>query len=165
MFGSSKKKAGADRGKSTKAGFMGSHNQVAKGTKIEGEVRCETDIRLDGSLIGLLIAKAKVVLGQTGLIDGDVICVDADVSGTIMGTLKVRGLLHLKSTAVITGTIKTKKLVIDPGAVFNGAISMKMEDNFIFELEGGAAKVHDQPNQQKASNDAKQSKENTKTPK
>ena len=93
-------------------------------------------LRIDGSLDGYLTSKSKVVIGESGVIKGDVICENADISGKIEGTLKVKEILYLKSTANLEGDVKTKKLVVDNGAVLNGSISMKMEGEFSFDQNG-----------------------------
>ena len=66
----------------------------------------------------------EIVLGKDGVIEGDVVCADADVSGTIKAKISVTQLLSLKSTAKLNGDIITNKLSIEPGASFTGSCSM-----------------------------------------
>jgi cytoskeletal protein CcmA (bactofilin family) len=99
-------------------------NIIRKGTIIKGDINCVGDIRIDGELKGKLISEGKVVVGTTGLIEGEVTCKNADISGTLNAVLKVKELLLLKSTANIIGDIKTNKLSIEPGANFTGACNM-----------------------------------------
>ncbi|TXB64330.1 polymer-forming cytoskeletal protein [Vicingus serpentipes] len=99
-------------------------NIIRKGTVIKGDISCQGDIRIDGELKGKLISEGKVVVGATGIIDGEVTCKNADISGTLNAVLKVKELLLLKSTANIIGDIKTTKLSIEPGANFTGSCNM-----------------------------------------
>lgn len=99
-------------------------NIIRKGTVIKGDITCVGDIRIDGELKGKLISEGKVVVGTTGIIEGEVTCKNADISGTLNAVLKVKELLLLKSTANIIGDIKTNKLSIEPGANFTGACNM-----------------------------------------
>jgi cytoskeletal protein CcmA (bactofilin family) len=99
-------------------------NIIRKGTEIKGDVTCSGDIRIDGTLKGTLISQGKVVVGPSGLIDGEVTCKTADVSGTIKAKLVVKELLQLKSSANIVGDINTQKLSIEPGASFTGSCNM-----------------------------------------
>lgn len=99
-------------------------NIIRKGTEIKGDVTCSGDIRIDGSLKGSLISEGKVVVGETGVIDGNVTCKNADISGTIKAKLTVKELLQLKSTANIVSDINTNKLSIEPGATFTGSCNM-----------------------------------------
>jgi cytoskeletal protein CcmA (bactofilin family) len=63
-------------------------------------------------------------LGREGMIEGDVICKDADISGAIKAKITVSQLLSLKTTAKLNGDIITNKLSIEPGAAFSGSCSM-----------------------------------------
>jgi cytoskeletal protein CcmA (bactofilin family) len=102
----------------------GSINIIGQGTIIEGEVRSSGDIRVDGTIIGSVTSKSKVVIGATGQVQGDVICQNADISGTIKGKSTVVEMLFLKSSAKINGDIITGKLVVEPGASFTGNCNM-----------------------------------------
>ena len=99
-------------------------NIIRKGTEIKGDVSCAGDIRIDGSLKGNLISEGKVVVGPEGVIEGEITCKNADISGTIKAKLMVKELLQLKSTANILSDINTNKLSIEPGATFTGSCNM-----------------------------------------
>ncbi|NQX97337.1 MAG: polymer-forming cytoskeletal protein [Flavobacteriales bacterium] len=99
-------------------------NIIRKGTEIKGDVTCTGDIRIDGVLNGTLSSQGKVVVGQSGVIEGEVTCKNADVSGNIKATIIVKELLQLKATANISGDINTNKLSIEPGANFTGTCNM-----------------------------------------
>ena len=99
-------------------------NIIRKGTEIKGDVTCAGDIRIDGILNGTLTSEGKVVVGQSGIIEGEVTCKNADISGNIKANIVVRELLQLKATANITGDINTNKLSIEPGANFTGTCNM-----------------------------------------
>lgn len=99
-------------------------NIIRKGTVIKGDVTCSGDFRIDGVLSGKLTCEGKVVVGETGVIDGEIICRNADISGKIKAKLMVKELLLLKSTANIVSDINTNKLSIEPGATFTGSCNM-----------------------------------------
>lgn len=99
-------------------------NLIGAGTGIEGEVTANGDIRVDGTITGGVNSKAKVVIGNTGFVEGNVVCQNADISGTVKGNLSIVETLFLKSTAKINGDIYTSKLVVEPGASFTGNCNM-----------------------------------------
>jgi cytoskeletal protein CcmA (bactofilin family) len=99
-------------------------NIIGAGTVIEGDIKSDGDIRVDGTLNGSLVTKGKLVLGTTGMVDGEVTCQNGDISGTITGKIKVAELLSLKATSKLSGDITTNKLSIEPGANFSGACAM-----------------------------------------
>ena len=99
-------------------------NIIRKGTEIKGDVTCVGDIRIDGILNGTLTSEGKVVVGQSGTIEGEVMCKNADISGNIKANIVVKELLQLKASANIAGNINTNKLSIEPGANFTGTCNM-----------------------------------------
>ena len=99
-------------------------NMIGDGTVIKGDIQSNGDIRVDGTLKGSVNTTGKVVLGKEGVIEGDVVCNDADISGEIKAKVSVSQLLSLKSTARLNGDIITNKLSIEPGASFTGSCSM-----------------------------------------
>jgi len=102
-------------------------NQIGAGTEISGDVSTGSDIRFDGVLIGNLKTKGKVVIGETGMVKGEIECKNSVVEGKVEGKIKVIELLTLKSTSTLTGDIVTRRLAIEPGAKFSGNCSMTAE--------------------------------------
>tara|TARA_B100000902_G_C27235825_1_gene877345 strand:- start:730 stop:1143 length:414 start_codon:yes stop_codon:yes gene_type:complete len=99
-------------------------NMIGAGTTILGDVISKGDIRVDGILKGSVNTDGKVVLGKEGVIEGDVICKDADISGIVKAKITVSQLLTLKTSSKLNGDIITNKLSIEPGAAFTGSCSM-----------------------------------------
>ncbi len=90
-------------------------------------MKAENDIRIDGTLKGNLQCKAKVIIGATGFIEGEVKCANAVIEGKFKGVLFVSELLMVKENAEVTGDIRTNKLTVQPGAVFNVVCKMDTE--------------------------------------
>ena len=103
------------------------HNSLTAGSKIIGTVVADSDFRIDGMIEGDVQCKGRVVLGDHGIVKGDLTCQNADIMGTINGSLHVDGTLSLRATGSIIGDVKTKVLVIEPKAQFNGSCSMAKE--------------------------------------
>lgn len=99
-------------------------NVIVEGSKVIGDFMAESNVRIDGIIEGNVTSSAKVVVGQTGTIVGNLICSDADVEGKIEGILKIEGLLSLRSTAKVDGEITTSKIQIEEGAEFSGQCKM-----------------------------------------
>jgi cytoskeletal protein CcmA (bactofilin family) len=99
-------------------------NLLGAGTVVKGEIKLNGDFRIDGMFMGSIICKGKVVVGNTGVIEGEIICQNADFSGEVKATVKVAELLTLKESAKFTGDITTNKLAIEPGAKFSGQCVM-----------------------------------------
>jgi cytoskeletal protein CcmA (bactofilin family) len=102
-------------------------NSFANGTEITGEIKSAGDIRIDGKLKGNINIKGRLVIGNTGVVDGEINCSNCDVSGKIIGKVIVTELFSLKATAIVEGEVSTKKLAIEPGAVFT--VTCKMNED------------------------------------
>ena len=99
-------------------------NMVGSGTVITGDIKSKSDIRIDGILKGSVNTEGKLVVGSSGVVEGDVVCSNADISGEIKAKITVSQLLSLKSSSKLNGDIITNKLSIEPGASFSGSCSM-----------------------------------------
>lgn len=133
MFGKTKSKKGTTvtssmmgKGSNPDSPFAGrgSINIIGQGTEIDGEITSDHDIRVDGILKGFVKSKSKVVIGATGIVEGDVVCKNADITGKLTGKLSVSDLLFLKSSANVQGDIVTNKIVVESGAIMNGTLQM-----------------------------------------
>jgi cytoskeletal protein CcmA (bactofilin family) len=99
-------------------------NRIVEGTIIEGDIKSDSNIRIDGYVKGTITVKGRLVLGPTGKIDGNIFCKNADLEGKLNGMIEVDELLSLKTTAKLQGEISTNKLSIEPGAIFSGNCKM-----------------------------------------
>lgn len=99
-------------------------NRILKGTSIQGEVNSDGDFRVDGSMKGTININGKLVIGEKGVVEGDVKCGSANISGACQGTLHVEGLLSLEASANVKGDVFTSKLSVIPGAELSGTCSM-----------------------------------------
>ena len=117
MFTTKEEKKAADE-------ITNTNNSIGKGTVLEGNIETSGNIRIDGRIMGNIKSKAKIVLGSSSLVDGNVTAQNADLEGTVKGKVEIADLLVLKATATVHGDISTGKLVVEPGAVFNGTCKM-----------------------------------------
>ncbi|MFT3884419.1 MAG: polymer-forming cytoskeletal protein [Flavobacteriales bacterium] len=102
----------------------GKINTIMEGTSIEGEIRSDSNIRIEGRVKGTITVRGRLIVGASGVVEGDVTCQSSDIEGTVNGKINCQDLLSLKATAKLTGDINTKKLAIEPGAIFTGNCSM-----------------------------------------
>ena len=110
-------------------------NLIGERTKIKGDLNSAGDLRVDGVVKGSIKSNTKVVIGPKGLVDGDIQCKNADISGAITGNLMVKELLSLKATSNIEGNVIATKFVIESGARFNGSCSMGVTKEMAHEVE------------------------------
>ncbi len=99
-------------------------NLIGPGTVIEGKLRSRGNIRIDGKVVGDLLASESVSIGPSGEIEGSVSAKNISVGGKIKGCITAQEKLIFESKSIVNGDIRTAKLVIDEGAVFDGNCCM-----------------------------------------
>ena len=112
-------------------------NIITVGTLIKGDITASGDFRLDGTLEGNIQLNGKLVVGDSGVVTGNVLCQNANIIGTVNGNHSVKELLSLHTSARVRGDILINKLSIEPGAVFTG--KCRMLDEVRAEQEAQAA--------------------------
>ena len=100
-------------------------NKILSGTEITGDIVSDSNLLIEGEIIGNISCSGKVMIGTSGKIRGNLVCVNAEVDGAMDGELTIENLLVLHSTARIKGDIQTLKLTTEEGAYFEGACVMK----------------------------------------
>lgn len=101
-------------------------NRLVEGTKIIGDIFSESNLRIDGEVQGNVSTAAKVVIGENGIVVGNLTSQEADIEGRIDGKLAIEGLLILRESAKIAGDIQTGKLHVEEGALFIGSCKMSL---------------------------------------
>ena len=96
-------------------------NLIGNGTVFKGDIESNGDIRIDGRLIGSVKSNGKISVGQTGIIEGDLTCKQAEISGVVKGNINTEELTALKSTSKVEVDLNTK---IEVGAQFTGKCVM-----------------------------------------
>jgi len=99
-------------------------NLVGEGTVFEGTLQAEHDVRASGTIIGTLRIDGKVMVAESGSVEGEVFAANADVAGHVQGELHVEERLVLRSSARVEGTLETDRLVVEEGAQFTGECEM-----------------------------------------
>jgi cytoskeletal protein CcmA (bactofilin family) len=99
-------------------------NNIGVGTTIEGNIKTEGDIRIDGKVIGNINSKGRLVTGPQSQIEGDIICVNGNIDGNVKGNVIVSDVLRVTKSANIDGNVTVKKLIVDEGAMIQAKIVM-----------------------------------------
>ena len=118
MFNKEKNLSFAEKGTSNSATL------ISSGTILRGNVKSENDLRIDGTIHGNVISSAKIVVGPTGFVEGNIEGVNADITGRVKGNISVKELLQLREKSNLEGNIIAAKLQVDPAAIFNGKCQM-----------------------------------------
>ncbi len=97
---------------------------ISAGSTLRGDISSNSDLRIDGTVIGNIQSSAKVIIGGSGVVEGDIVASQTDVSGKVTGNVRAKELLQLKGESVVVGNLYAGKLQIEPSATFNGQCHM-----------------------------------------
>ncbi len=125
MLGNNKNK---EKSSSSNQGLL---NLIGPGTEIKGDLICEGDIRIDGRVDGTIKVGQRLVIGESGVVNGNIQANEAIIAGIVNGNIKSNQstLLHGKSN--VKGDIYTGQIIIESGSTFNGRCVMDTNQSFI----------------------------------
>ncbi|MCF0175569.1 MAG: polymer-forming cytoskeletal protein [Bacteroidales bacterium] len=109
---------------------VNSVSRISAGTIIKGDIISPCDIRIDGEFEGKILCEGRVVIGETAIIKGNIVCTNLDLWGKTIGDLFVKDSLSLKAGSVIDGNLNIRKLYVELGSIFNGNCKMISEEEF-----------------------------------
>ena len=95
-------------------------NRIVEGTIVEGTIRSEGSIRIDGQFVGDIHTTGRLVIGLKGSVEGRVDCMDCESEGRVKGHLRVVGLLSLKAASEVEGEIRYGRMAVEAGAKIEG---------------------------------------------
>ncbi len=99
-------------------------NLIGAGTVVEGKIRSQGSVRVDGKLIGEVTASETLAVGLNGEIEGNVTAKNITVGGKIRGSITAAEKIVFEGKSVVKGDIRATRLVIDEGSIFDGKVSM-----------------------------------------
>lgn len=91
-----------------------------------GELRGTSVIRIEGKIVGDVNVESGVVLGEKGIIEGNITSQSVIIYGTVNGNVKTTQ-LEIKKSGYVSGDITTDSLEIELGAKYNGKLSMQQQ--------------------------------------
>jgi len=98
-----------------------------RGVKLEGTLELMGTFRVDGEVKGKVRCKERLIVGESGRIEGEVESAILSVSGKIHGTVRGTQRVEILPSGQIEGEVHTACLVIEAGGVIEGRCHMKAE--------------------------------------
>jgi len=99
-------------------------NLIAAGTVVEGKIRSQGSVRVDGKVVGEVAASESLAVGVTGEIEGNVSAKNVTVGGKIRGSINAAEKVVFEGRSSVRGDIRATRLVIDEGCIFDGRVTM-----------------------------------------
>ncbi|MCW5667183.1 MAG: polymer-forming cytoskeletal protein [Piscinibacter sp.] len=99
---------------------------IGEGTVIHGELKFADGLRIDGEVIGDVVAEGDaysiLVISEKARITGKVTAGHVIVNGTVIGPIQSTDLLELQPKARITGDVRYEVLEMHQGATIDGEL-------------------------------------------
>ena len=118
-------------------------NRIVEGTHMEGIIRSEGSIRIDGSFSGDIHTAGRLVIGKSGRIEGRIDCMDCESEGLVLGELRVAGLLSLKASSRDDGEIQYGRMAVEAGAQVVGTCRLDGEQDLQLTSKNQGASIED----------------------
>lgn len=95
------------------------YNVLGAKTRIQGDLTISGDAIINSTIEGSIEVKeeGKLILERGSFVKGRIKAIDLEIFGQVEGDIECSGLVSIRSSAVVTGSIKSGRLVIYPGAV------------------------------------------------
>lgn len=109
---------------------------ISAGTTVQGDLKSQSDLRIDGTIHGNVSCGAKVVIGPSGFVEGNIEGAHADISGRLVGNVVAKEMVQLRTKCQVQGNVTAASLQIDAGAIFNGQSQMGNVGSVVVMKEG-----------------------------
>ena len=100
---------------------------IGADTKVEGTLITHSSVRIDGKVVGGVVADGTVVLSSNGEIQGNVMAENIIVAGLVDGNLNIKDKTNIEPTGEVYGDINTARVLIDEQSVFQGKCNMNVD--------------------------------------
>jgi len=106
--------------------FSNNHTLVSRATKVVGDLHFTGELQVEGKVVGNIVAEdskdAKVVIADTGLIEGEIHAPLVIINGKVIGNIYSSKHLELAAKGVVTGTVNYHSIEVVKGAQVNGSM-------------------------------------------
>lgn len=111
--------------------FSNNHTLISRATKVVGDLHFTGELQLEGKVTGNIIAEdekdAKVVIADTGVVEGEIRAPVVIVNGKVLGNIYSSKHLELAAKGNVTGTVHYHSIEMVKGAQVNGSMINKQQ--------------------------------------
>ncbi len=129
---------------------------IGNNSTIEGILYASDSTRVDGQLKGKILSENTVIIGEHGLVKGDIDAVEILVAGMVYGNLRAKERIEITETGSILGDLVTKTLVIDEGASFKGNCMMEVVEE---KSAGASEKIAGETKEEEREKDSQEKRQ------
>ncbi len=105
-------------------------------TSFNGTLRFHSSLKIEGNFRGKIISDGFLIIGETAKVRANIKANSIIIAGEVRGDVEAKERLEMLSTGKLYGNIKTRKLKIADGVVFEGSCQMTSFDEAEKKLSG-----------------------------
>lgn len=98
-----------------------------KGARFEGTLTFEDVFRIDGAVKGTIVSAQELVVGESGVVEGEIRVGRISVSGTVRGAIHARERIEIHAGARVFAELHSPSLIVEEGALIQGPVETGME--------------------------------------
>lgn len=98
---------------------------LGRGTEFEGKFSFTGAVRVDGKISGEIFSNGTLIVGESAVINAQIHVADIIISGEVHGDIVAERKIEINVPGKLFGNIKTPKLVLEEGVIFEGNCKMK----------------------------------------
>lgn len=106
----------------------------------KGSLTFQGTVRIDGKFEGDVVTEDTLIVGETGLLSGEITAGTVICKGKIQGTVVASNKIEIHANSEMLGNIKAPSLYVEVGGVFDGNCDMVAGDSKIIQLKKGDEK-------------------------
>ncbi len=110
---------------------------LSETTSFNGVMRFNTSLKINGTFKGEIISSGFLIIGEKAVVNANIKANSVIIAGEVKGDVIANERLEMLSTGRLYGNIKTKKLKMADGVIFEGSCEM-IKPSGTFETKGQA---------------------------
>ena len=97
---------------------------ISRNVKIEGEIRGEENLHIDGRIKGAVRINGDILIGNAGIVEAEIEAENVVIQGQVNGNVTARQQLEIWPSGKLFGDCMARSIDIKEGAVFEGRSNM-----------------------------------------
>jgi cytoskeletal protein CcmA (bactofilin family) len=125
--------------------FSNNHTLISRATRVNGDLHFTGELQIEGKVTGNIYSDnekdAKLVIADTGLIEGEIRVPVVIVNGKVLGNIHSSKHLELAAKANVTGTVHYNSIQMVKGSQLNGSMVNNQQQpvNTVVDIQAAKA--------------------------
>ena len=97
---------------------------IGEKTFIKGSIQAKENLNVLGRVEGTIESSGDISVGESGFVEATIRGNAVMISGHVQGTVEATNLFCLHRTGTLSGEVKSPRIQIEEGSIFQGRIDM-----------------------------------------